>query len=110
VNNAGAGERRAFVALDDEAWQASVELNLLAAVRLIRAAIPALRTGGQGAIDELAATVARDNVLLGRLGTQMDVAPLVVFLASAVTAGYITGVAVEVDGGLGRGVAIRGLG
>ena len=178
VNNAGAGERRAFVALDDEAWQASVELNLLAAVRLIRAAIPPMRKQGGGAIvnvaaasgkrprlgqsvsnttkaalinlteslavelapdgirvnavcpglvlndrwlgriaeaaarravppDELAATVARDNVPLGRLGTQSDVAPLVVFLASAVTAGYITGVSVEVDGGLGRGV--RGL-
>jgi 3-oxoacyl-[acyl-carrier protein] reductase len=180
VNNAGAGERRAFVALDDEAWQASVELNLLAAVRLIRAAIPTMRAQGGGAIvnvaaasgkrprlgqtvsnttkaalinlteslavelapdgirvnavcpglvlndrwmgrlveaagrrgvapAELAATVARDNVPLGRLGTQEDVAPLVVFLASAVTAGYVTGVSVEVDGGLGRGVAIRGL-
>jgi NAD(P)-dependent dehydrogenase (short-subunit alcohol dehydrogenase family) len=53
--------------------------------------------------------VARDNVPLGRLGTQEDVAPLVVFLASVATAGYITGVSVEVDGGLGRGVAIRGL-
>ena len=180
VNNAGAGERRAFVALDDEAWHASVELNLLAAVRLIRAAIPTMRAQGGGAIvnvaaasgkrprlgqsvsnttkaalinlteslavelapdgirvnavcpglvlndrwmgrlveaagqrgvapAELAATVARDNVPLGRLGTQEDVAPLVVFLASAVTAGYVTGVSVEVDGGLGRGVAIRGL-
>jgi 3-oxoacyl-[acyl-carrier protein] reductase len=180
VNNAGAGDRRAFAALDDEAWRASVELNLLAAVRLIRAAIPPLRAQGGGAIvnvaaaagkrprlgqsvsnttkaalinlteslavelapdgirvnavcpglvlndrwmgrlaeaasrrgvppSELAATVARDNVPLGRLGAQTDVAPLVVFLASAATAGYITGVSVEVDGGLGRGVAIRGL-
>jgi NAD(P)-dependent dehydrogenase (short-subunit alcohol dehydrogenase family) len=58
--------------------------------------------------DEAADLLARENVPLGRLGTAEDVAPLVVFLASPVT-GYITGVSVEVDGGLGRCVAIRGL-
>jgi 3-oxoacyl-[acyl-carrier protein] reductase len=58
--------------------------------------------------DEVAGMLGRENVPLGRLGTAEDVAPLVVFLSSPV-AGYITGVSVEVDGGLGRCVAIRGL-
>jgi NAD(P)-dependent dehydrogenase (short-subunit alcohol dehydrogenase family) len=60
--------------------------------------------------EELVAALARENVPLGRLGTQEDVAPVVVFLASPVAAAYITGVSVDVDGGLGRGVAIRGAG
>src|SRR5262245_63860329 len=55
VNNAGGGERRAFVALDDEAWQASVELNPLASLALIRAAIPTMRAQGGGAIVNVAA-------------------------------------------------------
>lgn len=180
VNNAGAGVARPFADVDDAAWQASVELNLLAAVRLTRALVPAMRGQGGGAIvnvaalsgkrprlgqiasnvtkaalinlteslatelapdgirvnavcpglvrnerwaariaatarerglsaDELAAVVGRENIPLGRLGTQEEVAPLVVFLASPVVAAYITGVSVEVDGGLGRGVAIRGV-
>jgi len=60
--------------------------------------------------EELGGALARENVPLGRLGTQEDVAPVVVFLASPVAAAYITGVSVDVDGGLGRGVAIRGAG
>jgi NAD(P)-dependent dehydrogenase (short-subunit alcohol dehydrogenase family) len=59
VNNAGAGECHAVVALDGEAWQASAELNLLAAVRLIRAAIRALRAGGQGTIVNAAAAAGK---------------------------------------------------
>ncbi len=181
VNTAGAGVARAFLDLDDAAWQASVDLNLLAAVRLIRAAVPALRAQRGGAVvnvaalsgkrprlgqvvsnatkaalvnlteslagelapdgirvnavcpglvlndrwaariaaaaerrgvaaEEMAALLGRENVPLGRLGTQADVAPLVVFLASPTAAGYVTGVSVEVDGGLGRCVAIRGIG
>jgi NAD(P)-dependent dehydrogenase (short-subunit alcohol dehydrogenase family) len=61
-------------------------------------------------VSEEAAALARENVPLGRLGTHEDVAPVVVFLASPVAAAYITGVSVDVDGGLGRGVAIRGAG
>lgn len=180
VNNAGAGLARPFEEVDDAAWQAAVELNLLGAVRLTRAVVPAMRGQGGGAIvnvaalsgkrprlgqvasnatkaalislteslavelapdgirvnavcpglvrnerwmgriaalaearglaiDDMAAVLARENVPLGRLGTQEEVAPLVVFLASPVAAAYITGVSVEVDGGLGRGVAIRGV-
>lgn len=179
VNNAGAGAARAFADLDDEAWQAAVELNLLAAVRLTRAVAPVMQAQGGGRVvnvaalsakrprlgqvasnatkaalvslteslagelapagirvnavcpglvrnarweariaalaevrgisrDDAAAALARENVPLGRLGAAEDVAPLVVFLASPV-AGYITGVSVEVDGGLGRCIAIRGV-
>jgi 3-oxoacyl-[acyl-carrier protein] reductase len=180
VNNAGAGLLRAFDAVDDEAWQRSVELNLLSAVRLCRAVAPVMRRQGGGRIvnvaalsgkrprlgqiasnvtkaallslteslaverapdgirvnavcpgviknerwaeriagiarvrgvsEEAAAALARENVPLGRLGTHEDVAPVVVFLASPVAAAYISGVSVDVDGGLGRGVAIRGAG
>jgi len=64
----------------------------------------------RGVSEEAAATaLARENIPLGRLGRQEDVAPLVVFLASPLAADYITGVSVEVDGGLGRCVALRGL-
>lgn len=179
VNNAGAGVARAFADLDDEAWQAAVELNLLSAVRVTRAVVPAMQAQGGGRIvnvaalsgkhprlgqvasnvakaglinlteslagelapagicvnavcpglirnarwearltrvaetrgtsaDDVAATLARENIPLGRLGTVEDVAPLVVFLASP-RAGYITGVSVEVDGGLGRCIAVRGM-
>ncbi len=48
--------------------------------------------------DEAAATLARENIPLRRLGAAEDVA-----------AGYITGVSVEVDGGLGRCVTLRGV-
>ncbi len=179
VNNAGGGVARGFTELDDQAWRASVELNLLGAVRLTRAVVPAMRAQGGGrvvnvaalsgkrprlgqvasnatkaalinlteslagelapdgirvnavcpglirnerwegriaalaeargmSLDAAATVLGRENVPLGRLGTREDVAPLVVFLASPV-AGYITGVSVEVDGGLGRCVAIRGI-
>lgn len=180
VNNAGAGLARAFAEVDGAAWQASVELNLLGAVRLIRAVLPAMREQAEGWIvnvaalsgkrprlgqiasnatkaalinlteslagelaphgirvnavcpglvrnarwearireaaaargvsaDEAAAVLGRENIPLGRLGAAEDVAPLVVFLASPVAANYITGVSVEVDGGLGRCVTLRGL-
>lgn len=80
--------------LRNERW--SARIAALAAAR----GVPA---------DEVAAALGRENIPLGRLGRQEDVAPLVVFLASPVAADYITGVSVEVDGGLGRCVALRGL-
>ncbi|HEY2204060.1 MAG TPA: SDR family oxidoreductase [Pseudonocardia sp.] len=39
-----------FAALDDDAWQAELELNLLAAVRLDRALLPAMAEAGSGAV------------------------------------------------------------
>ncbi len=50
VTNAGGPPPGAFMDLDDETWQRAFELNLLSAVRLIRAAVPHLRAQGGGRI------------------------------------------------------------
>jgi 3-oxoacyl-[acyl-carrier protein] reductase len=55
-----------------------------------------------GSLDE-AEAVARDEVPAGRLGTIEEVGAAAAFLCSA-PAGYITGMALAVDGGLLRGV------
>jgi 3-oxoacyl-[acyl-carrier protein] reductase len=46
INNAGGPPGGGFEALDDSAWQAAFELNLLSYVRLIRAALPDLKQKG----------------------------------------------------------------
>ncbi len=48
VNNAGGGDLTldGFVDLSDEAWMRTIDLNLLAAVRVTRAAMPSLLDGG----------------------------------------------------------------
>ena len=52
VNNVGAAPARpgGFGAISDEDWQASLTLNLMAAVRTIRAALPVMVAAGKGAI------------------------------------------------------------
>jgi NAD(P)-dependent dehydrogenase (short-subunit alcohol dehydrogenase family) len=50
VNNAGTSAAAAFEAVDDRAWQADLDLKLMAAVRLCRLVIPILRARGGGAI------------------------------------------------------------
>ena len=176
VNNAGAGLAKAFEAVSDEEWQANVNLNLMAAVRLSRMVLPHMKQQGGGQIinisalsgrvprlgqiasnaakaalinftESLAAEVGRDgirvntvcpgavltdrwqervarygkerglsveqamtelarkNIPLGRLGRPEEVAYAVVFLASE-RAGFITGVSIFVDGGMGRSVSI----
>ena len=50
VNNAGASAASALEDLDDAAWQADIELKLMAAVRLCRATVPLMRERGGGAI------------------------------------------------------------
>ncbi len=50
VNNAGASAASALEDLDDAAWQADIELKLMAAVRLCRATVPLMRDRGGGAI------------------------------------------------------------
>jgi 3-oxoacyl-[acyl-carrier protein] reductase len=55
-----------------------------------------------GSIDE-AQRVAREEIPAGRLGTAEEVAAAAAFLCSE-RAGYITGVALPVDGGLARGL------
>ncbi len=50
VNNAGASAAAAFEAVDDDAWQADIDLKLMAAVRLCRRIIPIMRERGGGNI------------------------------------------------------------
>jgi NAD(P)-dependent dehydrogenase (short-subunit alcohol dehydrogenase family) len=50
VNNAGTSAAKGLLEVDDDAWQADIELKLMAAVRLCRAAIPLMRERGGGAI------------------------------------------------------------
>jgi NAD(P)-dependent dehydrogenase (short-subunit alcohol dehydrogenase family) len=60
--------------------------------------LPEFFSGGRG--EDVAAKKHAQwaNIPLGRLGTPQDVADAALFLA-APTAGYITGVALAVDGG-----------
>lgn len=66
VVNAGGPPPGGFDALDDAAWEQAFQLTLMSAVRLIRAALPALRQRGGGSILVLTSSVVRepDNVLL----------------------------------------------
>jgi 3-oxoacyl-[acyl-carrier protein] reductase len=50
VNNAGASAASGLESLDDDAWHADIELKLMAAVRLCRAAVPLMRQRGGGSI------------------------------------------------------------
>lgn len=52
VNNVGSAPPRpqGFAAVTDEQWQATLTLNLLAAVRMVRAALPALSAAGSASI------------------------------------------------------------
>lgn len=50
VNNAGASAASKMESLDDEAWEADLQLKLMAAVRLSRGVIPSMRKRGGGAI------------------------------------------------------------
>ena len=50
VNNAGQASNRPFEDLTDEAWQADLDLKLLAAIRCCRMAVPYMRARGGGRI------------------------------------------------------------
>jgi NAD(P)-dependent dehydrogenase (short-subunit alcohol dehydrogenase family) len=50
LNNAGASAAHGLEELDDAAWQADIDLKLMAAVRLCRAVVPIMRERGGGAI------------------------------------------------------------
>lgn len=47
VHVAGSGFRVAFAEADDQVWREALELNLVAAVRVVRLALPHLRDGGR---------------------------------------------------------------
>jgi len=67
VNNAGGPPAGGFDALDDEAWQAAFELNVLSGVRLIRGVVPHMREQGSGRIVTIASSSIKqpiENLLL----------------------------------------------
>jgi len=61
VNNVGSAPSRTggFLSITDEDWQATMTLNLLAAVRTTRSALPAMLSAGQGAIVNICSANAR---------------------------------------------------
>ncbi|MEH7110144.1 MULTISPECIES: SDR family oxidoreductase [Bacillaceae] len=61
VNNAGGPPAGSFEDLNDEAWQASFELNLLSYVRLIREALPYLKQHG-GKILNIASSSIKEPI------------------------------------------------
>jgi NAD(P)-dependent dehydrogenase (short-subunit alcohol dehydrogenase family) len=61
VNNVGSAPARTggFLSITDENWDASLRLNLMAAVRTTRAVLPMMLTAGQGAIVNICSVNAR---------------------------------------------------
>jgi NAD(P)-dependent dehydrogenase (short-subunit alcohol dehydrogenase family) len=59
VNNVGYSEIRKLEAVTDADWQASFEINLMAAVRATRAALPGMRGRGSGTIVNVSSTAAK---------------------------------------------------
>jgi NAD(P)-dependent dehydrogenase (short-subunit alcohol dehydrogenase family) len=59
VNNLGFAEIRRFDELTDADWQRSWDLNVMSAVRAIRAALPGMRERGAGAIVNVSSTAAK---------------------------------------------------
>ena len=56
VNNAGIAESRAFRDGDITLWQRAIDVNLLGAVRCIRAALPGMEAANEGRIVNIAST------------------------------------------------------
>ena len=61
VNNVGSAPARTggFLAITDEDWDTSIRLNLMAAVRATRAALPLMLAAGRGAIVNICSVNAR---------------------------------------------------
>ena len=59
VNNAGKGTPKPILEQTDADWQASLELNLLSAVRLSLACVPMMRAQGGGRIINISSRVGR---------------------------------------------------
>jgi 3-oxoacyl-[acyl-carrier protein] reductase len=60
VNNAGKGSPKAMLELTDEDWQASIDLNLMSAVRLSLACVPLMRAQGWGRVVHISSRVGRE--------------------------------------------------
>ncbi len=79
VTNAGGPPAGRFTDFDDAAWERAVQLTLFSVVRLIRAALPHLKSSGRGRIVNLSSTSVKepiDNLLLSN-----SVRPAVIGLA-----------------------------
>ena len=88
VNNVGGAPARTggFLSISDEDWQSSLTLNLMAAVRATRSALPAMLTAGKGSI----VTVCSVNAALP------DPAVLDYSAAKAALAGFCKALSKEV--------------
>jgi len=60
VNNAGKGGPQALLELTDDDWHASIELNLMSAVRLSTACVPLMRERRWGRIINISSRVGRE--------------------------------------------------
>ena len=61
VNNVGGSKWTPFVEIDDEEWNTIVNWSFLSAVRVSRAAIPAMEAGGGGSIVNIASIFGRET-------------------------------------------------
>jgi 3-oxoacyl-[acyl-carrier protein] reductase len=59
VNNAGTSHRRSLEEVSDDDWQAAWELNVMAPMRAMRAAIPGMRERGWGRIVNVSSTAGK---------------------------------------------------
>jgi len=59
VNNVGWAEIHTWDDLTDEVWERSWQINVMSAVRALRAALPAMRAQGAGAIVNVSSTAAK---------------------------------------------------
>jgi NAD(P)-dependent dehydrogenase (short-subunit alcohol dehydrogenase family) len=59
VNNAGSARWRPLEEVPDEDWQAAWELNVMAPMRLMRAALPAMRERGWGRVVNVSSTAGK---------------------------------------------------
>jgi NAD(P)-dependent dehydrogenase (short-subunit alcohol dehydrogenase family) len=99
VNNAGMVQRAAFTDLDEEDWRQMLDVNLLGAVRCVRAVLPALRRRGGGAIVNVASirglvdrgaahyAVAKAGLVMLTRSLAVELAPHI--RVNAVAPGYV---------------------
>ena len=108
VNNVGAAPARpgGFGGITDEDWQASLTLNLMAAVRTTPAALPLMLAAGKATVSRATGARPQDvqsqavhQMVTGRFSRPDEVADLVLLLASDRTAN-VTGADITIDGGL----------
>jgi 3-oxoacyl-[acyl-carrier protein] reductase len=59
VNNAGLAYQRDFLSVSDEQWQEMWDVNVMSAVRAIRAVVPGMRERGGGAIVNVSSTAGK---------------------------------------------------